>query len=94
LFYRWTRDLHLYFGLFISPFLLVFSASVFFLNHAKVATDLPTSVDTFQHLQIPNGIDTARAGDSSAGRGDRRDWIHALCQDNASFYFSCLEAGI
>jgi hypothetical protein len=60
LFYRWTRDLHLYFGLFISPFLLVFSASVFFLNHAKVATEGPASVDTFQNLQIPDGIDTAQ----------------------------------
>jgi hypothetical protein len=59
-FYRWTRDLHLYFGLFVSPFLLVFSASVFFLNHAKVATDRPTSVETFQALQIPDGIATAQ----------------------------------
>ncbi|HEV3217128.1 MAG TPA: PepSY-associated TM helix domain-containing protein [Vicinamibacterales bacterium] len=58
--YRWTRDLHLYLGLFISPFLLVFSASVFFLNHAKVATDRPTSVVTFQNLFIPAGIDTAQ----------------------------------
>ena len=33
-FYGWTRDLHLYFGLFISPFILIFSISLFFLNHA------------------------------------------------------------
>ena len=33
-FYRLTRDLHLYFGLFISPFVLVFSISVFFLVHS------------------------------------------------------------
>ena len=33
-FYRLIRDLHLYFGLFISPFVLVFSISVFFLVHA------------------------------------------------------------
>src|SRR5690349_21739393 len=32
-FYRITRDLHLYLGLFISPFVLVFSISVFFLVH-------------------------------------------------------------
>src|SRR5438270_5052765 len=32
--YRLTRDLHLYLGLFISPFVLVFSISVFFLVHA------------------------------------------------------------
>ena len=33
-FYRVTRDLHLYLGLFISPFVLVFSISVFFLVHS------------------------------------------------------------
>src|ERR1043166_2655301 len=32
-FYRLIRDLHLYFGLFISPFVLVFAISVFFLAH-------------------------------------------------------------
>lgn len=31
--YRWTRNLHLYLGLFISPFLLIYAVSVFFLNH-------------------------------------------------------------
>src|SRR5258706_11094861 len=33
-FYRLVRDLHLYLGLFISPFVLVFAISVFFLTHA------------------------------------------------------------
>lgn len=32
--YRVTRDLHLYFGLFISPIVVVFSLSVISLNHA------------------------------------------------------------
>lgn len=33
-FYRVTRELHLYFGLFISPFVLLFAISVFFLVHS------------------------------------------------------------
>ncbi len=33
-FYNTTRDLHLYLGLFISPFVLLFSISVFFFVHA------------------------------------------------------------
>jgi hypothetical protein len=37
-FYRVTRDLHLYFGLFISPFALVFSVSVIFFVHAWPTT--------------------------------------------------------
>jgi hypothetical protein len=60
LFYRWLRDLHLYFGLFISPFILLFAASVFFINHAKVATDRVTSVETFHDLNIPEDIESAR----------------------------------
>jgi hypothetical protein len=31
--YRWTRDLHLYAGLFVSPFVLVYALSVIFLVH-------------------------------------------------------------
>ena len=32
-FYLVTRDLHLYIGLFLSPFVLVFAVSVFYLVH-------------------------------------------------------------
>jgi hypothetical protein len=64
LLYRWTRDLHLYFGLFISPFLLLFAASVFFLNHAKVATDRPTTVEAVQDVQVPAGLDVLRGRDA------------------------------
>jgi hypothetical protein len=37
-FYRLTRDLHLYLGLFISPFVLVFAVSVFFFVHSWTPT--------------------------------------------------------
>jgi hypothetical protein len=66
LLYRWTRDLHLYSGLFVSPFVLLFALSVLFLNHAKVVTDDWTSVATVWSLQIPDGIDTARGPDAVA----------------------------
>src|SRR4029453_885382 len=32
--YRWTRDCHLYAGLFAAPFVLVFAVSAILLNHA------------------------------------------------------------
>ena len=35
-FYWWMRDLHLYTGLFVSPFVLAFSISVFFLVHSGI----------------------------------------------------------
>ena len=45
-FYRLIRDLHLYFGLFVSPFVLVFAISVFFLVHAwlpRLGSAVPTT---------------------------------------------------
>ena len=54
--YRWIRDLHLYFGLFISPFVLLFAASVFYLNHGTLLPGTATT-ESFQELQIPDGLD-------------------------------------
>ena len=45
-FYRLTRDLHLYLGLFISPFVLVFSITVFFFVHALIPKFAPETVKT------------------------------------------------
>src|SRR3989441_2379108 len=45
-FYRLIRDLHLYLGLFISPFVLVFAISVFFLVHSwlpRIASETSTT---------------------------------------------------
>ncbi len=55
--YRWLRDLHLYFGLFVSPFVLLFAVSVFYLNHGKLRPGTPPRADTFQNLHIPDGFD-------------------------------------
>jgi hypothetical protein len=54
--YRWIRDLHLYLGLFVSPFVLLFAGSVFYLNHGKLLPTTP-SRETFRELQIPEGFD-------------------------------------
>ena len=45
-FYRLIRDLHLYLGLFVSPFVLVFAVSVFFLVHSwlpRIASETSTT---------------------------------------------------
>jgi hypothetical protein len=70
LFYRWTRDLHLYFGLFISPFLLLFAASVFFLNHGKVIPDHWAAVRTVPDLSIPENLDRAQGKAAIAAAQD------------------------
>jgi hypothetical protein len=33
-FYRWIRDLHMYLGLFLGPFVLVYATSTILFNHA------------------------------------------------------------
>jgi hypothetical protein len=55
--YRWIRDLHLYFGLFVSPFILLFAASVFFLNHGKIVDPVSGAPETFRNVRIPDRIE-------------------------------------
>src|ERR1051325_9954291 len=45
-FYRLLRDLHLYLGLFSSPFVLVFAISVFFLVHTWLPKFAPETSNT------------------------------------------------
>jgi hypothetical protein len=59
-FYLLVRDLHLYCGLFISPFVLVFAVSVFFLVHAWLprVTGPGVSADrTATGLRLPPNLD-------------------------------------
>lgn len=58
--YRWLRDLHLYFGLFISPFILLFAVSVFYLNHGKLRPGAAPPAETYRDLQIPDGFDLVK----------------------------------
>ena len=64
-FYRWTRDLHLYLGLLVSPFVIAFAVSVLFLNHAKVDTGAATSVTTVRDVRIPAALETARGREAA-----------------------------
>jgi hypothetical protein len=57
--YLVTRDLHLYCGLFLSPFVLVFSVSVFYLVHGFAQRPAPGASDTSRtaaNLSIPPDI--------------------------------------
>src|SRR6266478_7476902 len=59
-FYRLIRDLHLYIGLFISPFVLVFSVSVFFLVHAwrpRITSETSTT-RVVSALPLPGDLQT------------------------------------
>jgi hypothetical protein len=59
--YTWTRDLHLYFGLFLSPFVLLFCLSVLFVDHAwrpgpvkpvPIRREIPS-------IEIPPGLEAS-----------------------------------
>lgn len=57
--YLVTRDLHLYVGLFLSPFILVFSFSVFYLVHGLAPRAAPSGSDasrTVADVIVPPGI--------------------------------------
>ena len=58
--YRWLRDLHLYFGLFISPFVLLFAASVFYLNHGKLTQARRRRLKPSRTCSIPDGFDRVK----------------------------------
>jgi hypothetical protein len=63
-FYRLMRDLHLYFGLFISPFVLVFAVSVFFLVHSW----LPRLASETSTTRVVSGLPLAEDLQRLSGR--------------------------
>ena len=60
-FHTWTRDLHLYLGLFISPFVVVFALSVFPLVHSWVPGGAaPAKTTTMEGLALPPNLETSK----------------------------------
>lgn len=60
--HRWSRDLHLYAGLFLSPLVLVFALSTIILNHPGIRGGQPgsrpgTRSETFR-VRAPDGVIT------------------------------------
>src|SRR6185369_11421914 len=69
--YSVIRDLHLYSGLFISPLVLVFAVSVFFLVHAWIPGNSAAPAKRIaDDLAIPSGVELLTGRDQvSALRG-------------------------
>lgn len=56
--YAIVRDLHLYIGLFLTPFVVVFAISVIFLVHAWLpGTGTPPSNRTATHVSLPADLE-------------------------------------
>ena len=90
-YYPLLRSLHLYFGLFISPFVLIFSISVFVFNHPQVMASLspvkPLDEVKTKLDRIPydtTDLLTARAIIQKLGIDGEVDFIHQN-EDRISF---------
>ena len=59
-FHSWTRDLHLYLGLFACPFVLVFAVSTFLLNHPSTEPRAAGSeiIHKDAPVEVPEGVGT------------------------------------
>ena len=64
--YRLVRELHLYLGLFVSPFVILFAVSVFYLNHGKLRLQAGAPTGTCVGLAIPPGLAGAQGRDAVA----------------------------
>jgi hypothetical protein len=50
--------------LFVSPFVLLFAVSVFYLNHGKLLPGAEPPADTYRDLQIPDGFESLKGRDA------------------------------
>lgn len=90
---RWMRDLHLYAGLFSSPFVLVFAVSVFFVVHPglpmgprgpaveRTVSDLPLPANLDQ-LSGRKRIEALRPALDRAQVHGEVGWIQHFVRDN------------
>jgi hypothetical protein len=92
-FSRTVRDLHMYFGLFIGPFVLVFAVSVFFLVHAWLPKVRPDNAAprVVEGLLLPAGleqlsgrslVDTLQPVLRQAGVYGEVGWVQHLAKEN------------
>ena len=60
-FYVWTRDLHYYFGLFLSPYVLVFAVTTILLNHSWKAGE-PEVQKSTSPVELAEGVEASQQG--------------------------------
>ncbi len=90
--HTWIRGVHLYLGLFLSPFALVYSVSVFFLVHSWLPgkPDSPPEIRVVSGLPLPRNleqlsgrvlIDALQPVFSQAGIHGEAGWIQHLTKE-------------
>ena len=84
----WIRDLHLYLGLFISPFLLVFAISTLFLNHgwkASSSTDNERTAPWTAPVEVSGDSGSLEQGKSilrQLNLSGEIDYVRHLAKEN------------
>lgn len=64
IFYSFTRDFHLYLGLFLSPFVLVFAISVFYLVHVSLNSHTtPSPARLVSDITVPSELERLKGLD-------------------------------
>ncbi len=90
--YLWIRELHLYFGMFISPFILVFAISAILFNHTWKPWGAPSDAKVQKmsmSIEIPKdvkggveGIEQAKQIMRQVGVSGEINFIRHLPQEN------------
>ena len=61
-FYLWSRDIHLYVGLFASPYIIVFALSTILLNHNWNFTGNPDVEEWEAQVELAEGLEPLQQG--------------------------------
>ena len=61
-FYLWSRDIHLYVGLFVSPYVIVFALSTILLNHNWNFRGNPVVEEWEGQVQLAEGLEPLEQG--------------------------------
>lgn len=97
-YYPLVRALHLYFGLFISPFILIFSISVFVFNHpgiinafnpVKLLPDVHTKLD-----KIPIDTSDLETAKAIARKLNITGEVDFISKNDSSFSFPVTKPGL
>lgn len=85
--YRRTRDLHLYIGLFLSPFVLVYAISAIVINHAvlpwggRTGDDLARRTVRVVVPDVDDGLKAAKAVQRQIGVRGEVGWISRSAEE-------------
>ncbi len=92
-FYKTTRSLHLYVGLFLSPLVLIFAFSVFVMNHDHPVSNPPAKIKETGTIEtIPENLESMEAVRAIMKQMGLSGWVtlHRHDKEKNRFFFIVL----